>query len=379
MFELTTEFAQKFIQQTVKNLPYNVNIMNHEGIIIASKDSSRIGNFHEVAHGLLAGSLKSGVVTTEKKYIGTKPGINMFIDYKDQHVGVICVTGDPDSVKSFAGFVKSSIETMLVYELQMNKNQKRLDKAARFLHYLLFDENYSSSEAENRASELNISNKNTSCIILLKTKTDVNNNIVFNSLSSGGETSPGIIAIKGRNDEFIILKIFRSNTEECIRNFKERIREYIQEFEKKLPEQIFTENFIYLVGTLQNSIDHYQLSYQHAQYLSLHQKDRKKIVFFNEQIRGFIQSSVTLKLYSDVFSAFQTIFKGDEKQVMVETIKVLAENNYHIVRSSNELNVHRNTVIFRLNKLKEALNIDPINNGFDREFLNELAHYLEKF
>ena len=129
---LTPEFAQQFIQKTVKNLPYNVNIMNHEGIIIASKDSSRIGDFHEVASAMLSGKRESGVVTKNDHYIGTKPGINMFIDHKNKHIGVICVSGEPENVQSFAGFVKTSMETMLSYEIKMATNQRALGKAEKF-------------------------------------------------------------------------------------------------------------------------------------------------------------------------------------------------------------------------------------------------------
>lgn len=379
MFELTPEFAQKFIHQTVKNLPYNVNIMNHEGIIIASKDSSRIGDFHEVAHGLITGDMKKGVVTDHDNFIGTKPGINMFIDYKEEHVGVICVTGDPNSVKNFAGFVKSSIETMLGYELQMENNQKKLNKPGRFLYSLIFDEDYNSGEAARIASELNIKDTDISCIILLKAKINVENSSILRALSIGSETTPKNISIKGRNNEFVILKIFRGNLDDGIKNIKSEIKNYIGEVNARLPGNISKEDLFYYVGSPQVSIDKYRLSYQHAKYLSLHPKDKKKIVFFFDKIRSFIQSSVTLKLYSDVFSIFKSLFKSEERQVMVDTIKVLADNNYNIVRSSNELYVHRNTVIFRLNKIKEYLNIDPINNGSDREFLNELAHYLENF
>jgi len=37
--------------------------------------------------------------------------------------------------------------------------------------------------------------------------------------------------------------------------------------------------------------------------------------------------------------------------------------------------MHRNTLLFRINKVKDTLNIDPIANASHREFLNELAYY----
>ena len=41
--------AKKFIERITQYTEYNVNIMDEKGIIIASKNTSRIGTFHEVA------------------------------------------------------------------------------------------------------------------------------------------------------------------------------------------------------------------------------------------------------------------------------------------------------------------------------------------
>lgn len=87
---LEPELAQKFIDKIAKHLEYNINIMNDKGIIIASKDASRVGNFHEVAFSMLEGTLETGIVNENQKYLGTKPGVNLFIDYKNKHEGVMC-------------------------------------------------------------------------------------------------------------------------------------------------------------------------------------------------------------------------------------------------------------------------------------------------
>lgn len=79
MSVLEPTLARKFIEKTAGHLDYNINIMNDEGIIIASKDESRIGNFHEVAFSMLEGTRDTGVVRKDDKFLGTKPGVNLFI------------------------------------------------------------------------------------------------------------------------------------------------------------------------------------------------------------------------------------------------------------------------------------------------------------
>lgn len=46
---LENSLAEKLIEQVTKYTSYNVNIMNEQGVIIASRNPERIGKFHEVA------------------------------------------------------------------------------------------------------------------------------------------------------------------------------------------------------------------------------------------------------------------------------------------------------------------------------------------
>lgn len=378
---LTPEFAQQFIQKTVKTLPYNVNIMNHEGIIIASKDSNRIGDFHEVAYGLLSGKLDSGVVTEKDHYIGTKPGINMFIDYKGEHIGVICVTGDPENVKSFAGFVKSSMENMLEYEIRVEQNQRSMSNEERFLHYILFEDDYNFDEATRLYDHYGIECSRLIAMIIIRYSMRIDREMILRGLASGNESYRKGIFIKGRNDEIIIMKNISDDVSGGIRDYKDQIFQYIWDLEERIPIDLGGNDLKYYVGSLQTQVDMYRASYNHAQQIALHPRlgQNSKVLFFLDHIQDFIRNSVTMKLYNDIFAAFHTLFQGEEKAVMVETIKALDANNYNLVNTSRDLHVHRNTITFRLNKLKSTLNIDPLVIGSDRELLNELAHYLDKY
>ena len=166
---LEPALAQKFIDKTAKHLEFNINIMNDEGIIIASKDKSRIGNFHEVAFKMLEGTRESGIVKENQAYLGTKPGVNLFIDYKNKHVGVICVTGNPDNVHAFANLVKTSMEAMLEYELQMDVERRRKDKTEQFLYYILFEENMELGIAEKMATKIELNEAQVRVCMVIRT------------------------------------------------------------------------------------------------------------------------------------------------------------------------------------------------------------------
>lgn len=375
---LEPALAQKFIDKLAKHLEYNINIMNNKGIIIASKDVSRIGNFHEVAYGLLQGTLDSGVVKENEKYLGTKPGVNKIIDYKNKHEGVICVSGDPDSVYSFAELVKISIEAMLEYELHMEGEIRRKNKSERFLYYLLFEENVDIQVANIMADNLEIKKDLLRISIIVKHDSDYDTKKIIKALVyAKGHSSNDIITV-ARNDDIIMFKVVDGKYKDAIRNCKNIIEEYINEFIKKLPEEYKANKISFFIGTLQANIDKYRESYIHAQELGLQIKEKKGIYFFSDYILNYYRSLATMKTYDNIFNVYDSLFSEEEKKQIAETVEVLSKNNYNVVNSAKELFIHRNTLVFRLNKMKEVLNIDPIANSTDREFLNELAYYFSR-
>ncbi len=47
--------AEKFIEQVTAYTTYNVNIMDEDGVIIASRNADRVGQYHEIAYRIVHG------------------------------------------------------------------------------------------------------------------------------------------------------------------------------------------------------------------------------------------------------------------------------------------------------------------------------------
>jgi len=375
--KLEPALAQKFIDKTAKHLEYNINIMNDEGIIIASKDISRVGNFHEVAFKMLEGTRDSGIVKEDKLYLGTKPGVNLFIDYKNKHVGVICVSGNPDTVHSFANLVKTSMEAMLEYELQMDVERRRKDKTEQFLFYLLFEENMELGIAERMAENIELSIAQSRVCILIRTDGDASPNQIISALTKAEGYSHHDLVGRARNDDVILFKSLGDDFSLVSKDYVEKIKLYIESFKSKLPESCSMNQFEFFVGSLQNQIKNYRSSYIHVLEMSLYLKGDKGVHFFQDHVLSYYRRKVTMKAYYDIFNTYDDLFTEEEKKQFVEIVDALRNNNYNVVYSAKELYIHRNTMVFRLNKLKDALNIDPIANAGDREFFNELGYYFK--
>ena len=79
--------------------------------------------------------------------------------------------------------------------------------------------------------------------------------------------------------------------------------------------------------------------------------------------------------YSDVFSGVLEgcEIDGDE---FATVIGALLESNFNLVHASAALYMHKNTLVYKLNKIKRALQIDPVNSRADRDLCRYLNYYL---
>ena len=61
-----------------------------------------------------------------------------------------------------------------------------------------------------------------------------------------------------------------------------------------------------------------------------------------------------------------------------EIMEALRMANFNLNDASKLLHVHKNTLIYRLDKIRETLNVDPLGNNNDREFVNGFYYYLKR-
>ncbi len=117
--------AEKFIEQVTAYTTYNVNIMDEDGVIIASRNSERVGQYHEIAYRIVHGHEDIVDTTTLEAYPNVLPGINMVIEIDGMREGVVGVTGEPEKIRPVALIIKMAMQSMLRYEKQQEKARHR--------------------------------------------------------------------------------------------------------------------------------------------------------------------------------------------------------------------------------------------------------------
>lgn len=98
--------ANYIVQEISKIIGEKINMMNADGIIIASSDEKRVGSFHAAAKELIDQRLQEVIVKSDSEYEGARPGLNLAINFQDEIVGVIGVTGPYETVAKYGHIIK---------------------------------------------------------------------------------------------------------------------------------------------------------------------------------------------------------------------------------------------------------------------------------
>ncbi len=107
---LTKENAQKIADKIMEIVPYNINIMDKNGSIIASGDKTRLNTVHKGA--IKALEMKEAYNVYEDTNTERK-GINLPIFYNYEIEGVIGISGDVDEVMQIGQIVVTIAQLMI--------------------------------------------------------------------------------------------------------------------------------------------------------------------------------------------------------------------------------------------------------------------------
>ena len=110
---LSDAIAREIVEELSEVTALNINIMNADGHIIASKDPARIGSFHEGAYQIVTQNLPQMVIHSGDQRKGVRPGLNYPIRIEEKTVGVLGITGEFDEIVDSARIINRMTELLL--------------------------------------------------------------------------------------------------------------------------------------------------------------------------------------------------------------------------------------------------------------------------
>lgn len=358
---ITQKIAEMLVEETSKILNLNINIMDKQGIIIASGDSARVNMVHKGALEAIS-SEKTLKITTKSAtgLQGTMPGVNLPINFQGDIVGVIGITGDPKEIANRGDLVKMMAELLinqsyLVTQLEWKQRTKEmvieeLLKRDPIIH-----------EVHRWLGLLDIQLEGPYIVSLIEIDNrDHPNLTIIKQIENIFKERSVLVGFIHMNTLLIILNDFS-----------------IEEAMKKLTQATIGLHRLHLKTRLAYSsqvhhLEHIAQSY-HECKLALKVTDPSVEVVAYSDVETKVLLQHVDRQIAENFSA-RVLIDIVEKQF--ETLQAYFDCDLNINRAAKKLFIHRNTMIYRLNKIKTDSGYDPQN--FHDATTLQLAIWLAK-
>lgn len=259
---------------------------------------------------------------------------------------ILLANGGSDDVYMIGKIAVFQIQNLLV------AYKERFDKD-NFIKNLLLD-NLLLVDIYNRAKKLHIDTEVRRVIFIIETKHEKDSSALDNVRSLlGGRSRDFVTAVDEKN--IIVVKELEVSDGHAE---LEKIAENIYEILKNDGE----EDILIAYGTVVNDIKEVSKSYKEAK-LAL---DVGKIFFSEKSIIAYSTLGIGRLIYQlpiPLCKMFiREIFEGkspdDFDEETLTTINKFFENNLNVSETSRQLYIHRNTLVYRLDKLQKSTGLD---------------------
>ena len=356
---MSDSIAQDIVESMKEIINQDINYIDTNSMIIASTNKMRIGTFHGGAKRVLA--IKSEVIIEyDEQYEGTRQGINLPVYFQSEIVGVIGITGKKEQVEKF-GKIIQRMTAILIKEAYITEQEKiERESKKQFIEEILF-RMYKEDEKTliMRADLLNIKLDIPRVVIIARIYEDYVGELlvvpsiqekIYNYIKSYIDfNSQNLIVQSGMNSIVIldvnsIKKVYR-----LVKNIHENIKEK------------FNVTVCFGISSISENVGGMRKSYIEA---------KKALNVALSSRRSFIKKYQDLDiglLLEDILDDTKNnfvnkIFKNMDKDERSKSIEILIkyfENNGSINKTADELFLHKNTLQYRLNKIKKLTGYDP--------------------
>ena len=343
MSVISRELAQRLVYHISSVIPNNINIIDENGIIIASCEPHRLDTFHKAGYD----AIHNDRIETVKFFgDGMKPGINMPFHYRNRACGVVGISGPEEETIPIASLIKYTIELLVEQELALNTRQASQLLRAQFLQEWLSLSAPPSAEfiAWGHQHQIKIAPLNSAIIIHAMNVTDATAR--FNALE---------LSLNRLNlDSYVIyLTHFRAMV---ILNARQHIPDQLRFIQSEFPSSVISLGKPETI--LRRSYMQAQSSLRLGQWLRPDERVHRYELYrhYDAMIYGFSK----LGMLNEPVESIRTLLEADGNELL-DTLLAYFRLNAERVKIADFLHIHRNTLSYRLDRIQTLTGMDPRN------------------
>lgn len=338
---LSDKLAHAIVRRVMEVIPHNVNIMNADGVIIASGEADRVGKLHQ---GALFAIQRNSIFEVLTETITEKMGVNSPIFYRDDLIGVIGISGEPERVRGLVHVIKVIAELMIEQQYAMNMDLHEKIKLDNFLYeWCTVTQGNQSALFLEQIQQRGIDQAKPRVAILLQVNTA--RSTLLNDLA--GYLHHDEFLLRYHDSILVIL---------CdVTKLDGRLKRLMQNF----PQIQYIG-----VGNRCTDVPVTVIKAQKSLDILKKRNQGSGILHFEEcLVYDMISSYEDNQLFCDVMNELAHHTTGDYLQ---QTVICYLKFNGNINRIVEELHIHRNTLSYRIQKIEEytGKNLKNINDMF---------------
>lgn len=373
---LNAETAASFVRRLALHLGYNINIMDRDGVIIASRDAERVGTFHEAAHRLVETGAEVEIVEpSDSLPTAVKPGVNLPIVFRGRTIGVVGITGTPAEVRPVAYAVKTSVESMVELEAFKDRTIQRLGRKNLLLNYLVFDEGTPRARIEELTGRLGYDAKLPRAPVILRPRGDVDAASALLAIKRNGVHGSADISWALSDGSILVFKALSFGEDGLLADYEAGISRYVAAAEAATGGAGWLRAY---AGSFQTDPLRYRSAYRQALWLAARYPEPEvPVVYFYRHAGAYLASRSPRSEYVDAFDSFIAALPADFGAGLKGSLEALFESAFNGKEAAARLGIHRNTLSHRIARLAGVLGIDPRHDARARDLLYLLSHYLD--
>ncbi len=352
--------AMEFVEKAMKMINLNVNIMDSQGKIIASGDKGRIGTIHEGA--VLAINRKDSILVKKEdinSLNGTKEGINVPIYCRGVLVGVLGITGVEEKIVEYGELLKMTIELYLENEILVEEQVKHKNLKDKLFIALLKNDlgDFNVDVVDTYSSKLKLEDYHNVILIKLSEKDFLLANKIKASILKLIEGQDINFSVNLDLDTIAI--VVSEKTRPKTKNLANQVVENIENLiiERKFPVEKIA------VGLCYNGRVGINSSYRTAKSLLDTKSINDELVVWVKTniVEIIINSSDSLLEKEMLMHTWALIVNEDKHFELRDTLNTYFEQNCESKISAEVLNIHRNTLNYRFEKIYNLTGFNPKN------------------
>lgn len=380
---LDAQAAGAFLKKLGERLDYNINIMDRDGVIIASRDPSRVGTYHAAARHLLeSGGREERISPGGYLPEGTRPGVNLPLVVKGEVLGAVGVTGDPDAVGDLAQAVKTSVESMIELESMREAVMNRRSRKSLLMANLLYEENVPESSVLALAGKLGYSPSLPRAALIIKLPSGKGPEEALSLAKARGAHDPEDIASGVLDGSLLVfMRLGRgsrgatSGGDGVVGSYREDLAEYCREFVKATG---ISEAAFY-AGAPQTDFSRYRGSFKQAVWLAARfpVSPGSAPATVLDRLGEYAMDQLPRAVLDDALSHVAARLPPEARKTISPTLAALESAGFNVKEAAGRLGVHRNTMSARLDRLSAFLGADIRGDAGALSLARSLGWYLK--